>query len=626
MSSRAVRLLTAAFASMALGVFAPVAMAIPDLDDVKDKVDEVKDEAEDKADEAKEEAEEAVEENAPDVPAVPVPPSPSAPVPSTDGPRDSSGERSGDRGSSRGESGSRRRGGSSRGRRSPSPASSAPAAAPGALVAPTPGQPFDPLAAEAARAKPEDLLGPGAAGPVLNVPRGVLVKRPAAAQTDRLRRRLAAAGGCLGDGLQARALGLRAQGRSWAGVGSRLGMSSRRALGLGRLGLARLSTLAGGCGRGGGGPVAGPVAFSQRFGAEGIGAVAMLGMGAGAGGAGAEAASASGSGAGAGAPSVAASSGGSGGGVLGDTARGGAMAEDGQSNYVGPPPAPPGSTLALDPGTSASSGDGNGQGAEIAQALGLLALALILVLALRYRLRPSPAAGATGGSSRFRRGSRRTPEREAAQVGVPVGAVAHADAEGEHDHWADDRDGYETTAYAGSSAVDYAGHPGAHNGHGAGQNGHGGGASEELAEPHGYYGNGANGGGLPAVAAPAEPVDAEPPHEEPAPAETREPEAVITGESPAATGNERVEAGPATGEAPDPRATPNGEVTPDSSATPDTGFVAHQNGAEPSASTPVGPASEAPPSTPPAPVGEQPAWHERPRARRVKRLFSSRDS
>ncbi|MEJ7718904.1 MAG: hypothetical protein WKF31_13445 [Thermoleophilaceae bacterium] len=209
---------------MALGVFAPVAMAIPGVDDVEDKVDDVKDEAEDRADEAKEKAEDAVEEN---VPGVPVPAPPSVPTPSADGPRDSSGERSGDRGSSRGESGSRRpsrrRGGSSsRGRRSPSPAPSAPVApapaeAPGAVVPPPLGQPFGPLAAEAARAKPEDFLGPGAAGPVRNVPRGVLVKRPAAAQTDRLRRRLAAAGGCLGDGLQARALGLRAQGRSWAG-------------------------------------------------------------------------------------------------------------------------------------------------------------------------------------------------------------------------------------------------------------------------------------------------------------------------------------------------------------------------------------------------------------------------
>jgi hypothetical protein len=625
-------------------------MAIPDLNDVKDKVDDVKDEAEDKADEAKEKAEEAVEENAPDTPAVPVPPQPSLPTPSTESPRDSSEGGSGDRGSSRGESRSRGRGGSSRGRRSPSPSRSAPSApvapASGAVL-PTPGQRFDQLAAEAARAKPEDLLGPGVAGPVRNVPRGVLVKRPSAAQTDRLRRRLARAEGCLGNGLQARALGLRAEGRSWAGIGNRLGLSSRRALGLGRLGLARLSTLSGGCGGGGGPVVAGPVAFSQRYGA--IGAVAMLGMGSG-GSAGAPAGSGGAPTTVAGAPGTPGGS--SGGAVLGDSARGGgAVREDGQSSYVGPPPASPGSTLALEPGTSAASGDGNGQGAEIAQALGLLALALVLTLALRYRLRPSPVAA--GGASRFRTGSRRRPEREVAEVAVPAGAVAHAGTEDQHDRSAADGEGFDARAYAESSAGS-PGHPGVepdvNNGHGAGQNGHVDAqnghvdaqnghvdAGEELAEPSDQYANGGSAAAMPAQpldaqpldaqpldAQPldAQPLDAQPLDAQPLDAQPSDPYANGDGGSAAEAPPHPLDAEPyyaAPRDAAPPPAPPL-HAEPDGSET----AIIGKDGAGPSA--PPEPAQEAPPPTAStAPAGGQPAWHERPRARRVKRLFS-RDS
>jgi hypothetical protein len=326
----------------------------------------------------------------------------------------------------------------------------------------------------------------------------------------------------------------------------------------------------------------------------------------------------------------------SGGAVLGDSARGGgAVREDGQSSYVGPPPASPGSTLALEPGTSAASGDGNGQGAEIAQALGLLALALVLTLALRYRLRPSPVAA--GGASRFRTGSRRRPEREVAEVAVPAGAVAHAGTEDQHDRSAADGEGFDARAYAESSAGS-PGHPGVepdvNNGHGAGQNGHVDAqnghvdaqnghvdAGEELAEPSDQYANSGS-----AAAMPAQPLDAQPLDAQPLDAQPSDPYANGDGGSAAEAPPHPLDAEPyyaAPRDAARPPA-PTLHAEPDGSET----AIIGKHGAGPSASpaAPPEPAQEAPPPTAPAaPAGGQPAWHERPRARRVKRLFS-RDS
>ena len=392
---------------LALGgalLMAPVATAIPDADDVKDEVEEKKEEAEEEAEEQKEEAEEEAEE--------------------AEGRGRGDSRRGRRRGAGRhprpGDAGDSRRADHDRGEgrrlerrcrtgRAASPAAAAPRRAPGEDRVRAAGggssggsdssdAPDGPLSVDAAREASAGLLGAGAAGPVRRVPRSTLTRRPSARQSARLRRRLAQYDDCLGGGLQARALRLRAGRRSWVQVGRRLGMSSRRALALGRMGLARLNSLSGSCGvSGAAGPspaVPGPVAFSQRFGAAGVGSSSMLGMALPQGDA----------------PTALAGEPGGAGDVLGATSgRSAAPLGPGQSSYVGPPPALPGEEQTLETATpTALAAGGDGQGTAMGQVIALLGLALVTLLALRYRLRAveAPAGnGAVAGVASARNGS-----------------------------------------------------------------------------------------------------------------------------------------------------------------------------------------------------------------------------
>jgi hypothetical protein len=375
--------LAVALSSAILLVWAPSAVAMPDLDDVKDEVEEKKEDLEDEVEEKKEDLEDEVEEKKEGVGNTvnDVTDSvtgngdgggdSSTPSPAPGGADQPAGSGGGDRG---GDS-PRERSGRSDGRRSGR--RSAPGDAPPPTAAGAPGTaPLapPPLITRASRAERVSLLGPSGVGSVASVPPRNLSERPSRAQTARLRRQLAEVEGCLGGGLQARALRLRAGGRSWVEVGSRLGVSSRRALSLGRFGLNRVAALAGGCGGPRpAGPVSGAEGFSQQYGAAGIGSERMLGM----------ADTRTAGQAPGGEPAVAETARGGDNSVIDPRGRSRRPA-DGQSSYVGPPPPAPG--LPLSPGEPASATDG-GQRTEVLQAFTLLALALLLALTVRYRLR-----------------------------------------------------------------------------------------------------------------------------------------------------------------------------------------------------------------------------------------------